>query len=247
MIYVISDIHGCYDEFLALLQKIQLTEEDELFLLGDLLDRGPEPIKLIQDIMLRTNVYTIMGNHEYMAYRVLKKMNVEITAQNAEAHLTEEDITAYLHWTQDGGAVTAKQFSRLTDWEKEDILEYLADSSFYEELCVNEQRYILVHGGLSNFSKERALHEYDFAELLFQSPDYSRTYFEEKNVFLVTGHTPTLGIPGHEKPEIFQGNGHIAIDCGCVFGGRLAAICLDTGEMYYVDSHQKEAEMALSH
>ena len=112
---------------------------------------------------------------------------------------------------------------------------------------MNEIRYILVHGGLSNFSKERELHEYDLAELLFQSPDYSRTYFEEENVFLVTGHTPTQGIPGHEKPEVFQGNGHIAMDCGCVFGGRLAAICLDTGETYYVDSRQKEAEMALSH
>lgn len=240
MRYVISDIHGCYDEFIELLDKIHFSDDDELFLLGDLVDRGPKPVKLLQDLMLRANVYTIMGNHDYMAYRVLKKMNVEITEKNAESHLTADDITGYLHWTQDGGDVTAKQFSKLDDWDKEDILDYLSDSSFYEELLVNGRRYILVHGGLSNFASDRDLDDYDLSELLFQSPDYNRRYFEDENVYLVTGHTPTLGIPGHEKAEIYRANGHIAIDCGCVFGGRLAAICLETGEEYYVDSHQQK-------
>lgn len=238
MFYAVSDIHGCYDEFLELLEKIQFSEEDELFLVGDLVDRGPKPVKLLKDLMLRSNIYTIMGNHDYMAYRVLKKMNVEITDQNAESHLTADDITGYLHWTQDGGDVTAKQFSKLDEWDKEDILDYLSDASFYEEVHVGGKHYILVHGGLSNFSKDRSLGDYDLSELLFQSPDYNKRYFEEENVFLLTGHTPTLSIPGHEKPEIYRKNGHIAIDCGCVFGGRLAAICLDTGEEYYVDSHQ---------
>ena len=39
--YVISDIHGEYDKFLDLLQKTGLREEDTLYILGDVVDRGP--------------------------------------------------------------------------------------------------------------------------------------------------------------------------------------------------------------
>lgn len=235
MIYVVSDIHGCYDEFCQLLDKINFTDNDEMFILGDMVDRGPKPIELLLDLMERPNIYPVLGNHDYMALTVLKKMNVEITEGNAETHLSADDIMSYLHWTQDGGDVTAKQFSKLTEWEKEDVLDYLADCSIYEDLLVNGKRFVLVHGGIEHFSEEKDLEEYDFSDFLFRAPDYNRRYFSDANTYLVTGHTPTLGIPGHEKPEIYRGNGHIAIDCGCVFGGRLAAICLDTGEEFYVE------------
>ena len=41
------------------------------------------------------------------------------------------------------------------------------------------------------------------------------------------------------KPLVYQGNGHIGLDCGCVYGGKLAAYCLDTQEITYVDAEQK--------
>ena len=66
MVYVISDIHGCYDEYIELLKKINFCDEDELYILGDVVDRGAEPIKVLQDMMLRANVYPILGNHDYM-------------------------------------------------------------------------------------------------------------------------------------------------------------------------------------
>ena len=65
MKYVISDIHGCYEEFMELLEKISFSEQDELFVLGDVLDRGSEPIKVMQEIMGRENVKFILGNHAY--------------------------------------------------------------------------------------------------------------------------------------------------------------------------------------
>lgn len=70
MIYVISDIHGCYHEYIELLKKINFCDEDELYVLGDVVDRGPDPIKVLQDMMLRANVYPILGNHDYMALKV---------------------------------------------------------------------------------------------------------------------------------------------------------------------------------
>ena len=235
MIYVVSDIHGCYDEFCRLLEKIHFSDEDIMYILGDMVDRGPKPVRLLQDLMGRHNVYPILGNHEYMAFTILKKTNVVVTEENAESHLTAEDLTGYFHWTQDGGTVTVKQFSALSPWEKEDVLDYLEECSFYEDIKLNGKRYILVHGGLSGFSAERELDDYHIEELLFQSPDYSQRYFSDENTYLITGHTPTMMISGHGKSEIYRKNGHIAIDCGCVYGGRLAAICLDTGEEFYVE------------
>ena len=43
--YVISDIHGMYNKFTELLNKIKLKDTDTLYILGDVLDRGPDPIK----------------------------------------------------------------------------------------------------------------------------------------------------------------------------------------------------------
>lgn len=42
MIYAMSDIHGCYEAYCALLEKIQFSDEDTLYIVGDAIDRGEE-------------------------------------------------------------------------------------------------------------------------------------------------------------------------------------------------------------
>lgn len=44
MTYVISDIHGCYEKYRTMLEAIEFTEDDTLYVLGDVLDRGSTPI-----------------------------------------------------------------------------------------------------------------------------------------------------------------------------------------------------------
>ena len=67
MKYVIADVHGDYEKYTKMLELIQFSEEDELYVLGDVLDRGENGLKILQDMMLRPNVIPILGNHEYMA------------------------------------------------------------------------------------------------------------------------------------------------------------------------------------
>lgn len=64
---VMSDLHGCYDKYIAMIKKINLGENDKLVILGDVLDRGTKPISIIKDIMQRENVELLMGNHELFA------------------------------------------------------------------------------------------------------------------------------------------------------------------------------------
>ncbi len=235
MRYVISDIHGCYREYCALLKKIQFSEADTLYILGDVVDRGREPIKVLKDMMSRSNVYPIMGNHDYLAYKVLRKLKVEVTEENAETHLSDGDIMNYLHWIKDGGKITADQFRRLDHIEKDEILHYMQSFRGYEEVICGEKRYVLVHGGIQGFTEEKNLEEYKLKDFIFYRTDYTKRYFQDKNTYLVTGHTPTFLIREDKKALVYEKYGHIAIDCGCVFREKLAAYCLDTGEITYVN------------
>lgn len=238
MKYVISDIHGCYREYQKLLEKIHFSDTDVVYLLGDMVDRGPEPVKVLQDVMLRSNVYPILGNHDYMAWKVLSRFAVEITERNAETQLRTEDLMNYMLWSQDGGSVTAQQFRQLDAEERQDILDYLADCSIFEDISVNGNHFVLVHADIHGFSEDRDLEDYDISDFLFYRAQYQKRYFSGKHTFLVTGHTPTMMLRDDGKSLVYQKNGHIALDCGCVYGGRLAAYCLDTQEITYVDAEQ---------
>lgn len=234
MRYIISDIHGCYEEYRELLAKINFSPNDVLYILGDAMDRGPEPIKVIRDIMMRPNVTYIIGNHDFIMLQLMKKFAVEITDDNYKSHLSQNDMLNYNLWMQDGGEVTSRQFAALSRGEQQDILGYLEDAFVYEVLEDKGRKFVLVHAGIRNFSEDKELYEYDFHDFIFERPDYSQRYYRDDKTYVVTGHTPTFFI--NRKTDVYQGNGHIAIDCGCVFGGKLAAYCVETGEVTYVKS-----------
>lgn len=56
----------CYDRYLAMLQTIQFCDEDTLYVVGDAIDRGHQSIEVVLDMMSRSNVVLLRGNHEQM-------------------------------------------------------------------------------------------------------------------------------------------------------------------------------------
>ena len=63
--YVMSDIHGCYDAFIKMLQKINFSETEQLILLGDYIDRGNQNIEMLRWLEnVPDNVLLIKGNHD---------------------------------------------------------------------------------------------------------------------------------------------------------------------------------------
>lgn len=237
MQYIIADIHGCYTEFLVLLDQIGFSDDDELFVLGDAMDRGPEPIKVIQDLMRRPNVTYILGNHDDMMLQSLRKLAVDITEASL-IDLSDDDFISYYHWLREGGNTTEEQFRHLSHEGRRDVLDFLECSPAYEMIENDGKLYILVHAGIHNFDPEKEMDEYNPSDFLWERMDYGKRYFPSDRIFLITGHTPTIMIREDKKPLVYQENGHIALDCGCVFGGNLAAYCIETGKITYVP-HQK--------
>ena len=239
MRYLISDIHGCYEEYKELLDQIRFSDGDELFILGDAMDRGPQPIRVMQDIMFRSNVTYIIGNHDYEFFYFAKKLMVRKEGEKRKDDMTEDELSAFVGWLQDGGGITLRQFSELSLKDGRAILKYMADASAYEVLEDKGKKYILVHAGIDDFREDRDLEEYDLLDFISSRPDYAKRYYQDEAVCVVTGHTPTSLIREDGLPLVYQENGHIAIDCGYVFGGRLAAYCIESAEINYVKSKNK--------
>ena len=61
-----SDIHGNSKRFDAVLKQICLQPEDTLYILGDVVDRYPDGIRILRRIMKMPNVKMLLGNHEFM-------------------------------------------------------------------------------------------------------------------------------------------------------------------------------------
>lgn len=230
-VYVMSDIHGEYDRYMRALNTIALQENDVLYALGDVVDRGSGSCKILLDMMRRSNVIPLLGNHEFIAMSVLSKLVEEITEETLDT-FDSDFMTGMLAWFDIGGQSTLEEFKKLSPEDRRAVLEYLEEFKLYEEIAVNGQKYVLVHSGLGNFEKTKLLSDYKLHELIWAKTDYEKIYWEDK--ILITGHVPVQLISHGKSERIIKMNNHIAIDCGCGFDGKLGVLCLDTmDELYF--------------
>ncbi len=241
--YVMSDIHGDFVKYEKMLEKIEFKENDTLYILGDIIDRGYGGIKILQDMMLRPNVFPILGNHELFA-----TLSIPLLLQDVTKELLEKEKDKYAiltDWINIGGETTISELMKL---DREDILglvDYFLEFEIYTEIEVGSNKFVLVHAGISDFEKGTTFDDYSVELLVQDRLDYEKVYFDD--AYLVSGHTPTRVVHASQQgkllselsvkeynDEVFMKNNHIAIDCGCGFGGQLGCVCLDTFERFYV-------------
>lgn len=239
-VYVMSDLHGNYEGFMSILEQIKFSEEDEMYVDGDIVDRGRDGIKILQYMMMQPNIYPIIGNHEYALMQVLDFVTQEIT-EDSISKIDEKTLQNIIEYQNIGGQVTLDEFHKLSKEEQKDIMEYLEEFSAYEEISVNGKEFIIIHAGFINFKPERKLNDYQLYELIFKAPDYEKVYYKDK--YLVTGHLPTRAIEGAKPDEIYIANNHIAIDCASGYGGKVGCIRLDDFNCFYSKQECDEADM----
>lgn len=216
MKYVMSDIHGNYEKFIQMLKLLNFKDYDELYILGDIIDRGVYGIKLLEYIMHHSNIHLIRGNHEELLLRYL-------TASNP---IEEEDYLIW--WLENGGAPTIKSLINLDRNEIDDIIEYISNTQDY---IILDDRFILTHAGFS--VKVTSLDQIEMypRKLIFS---YDRDFPYDDNKYL-EGYTVVLGHIITSSKRIEHNNeGKILIDCGCGYSGQLGCLCLDNFKEYYI-------------
>lgn len=223
--YVISDIHGCYEEFLNMIGLINFKEDDELYILGDVIDRGDKPLEIIDYIMSNSNISLIRGNHEEFF----------IDYFNGDK--------SYI-WFFNGGQVTYEQLKERGSEYEERLYKFISSLPLIKVI----DKYILVHSTLdfidnyNNLSLEEFLNNQDKFICLWGRDNIGKEK-QYKDYTVICGHTPVQVInktKKDDKVKILYKKGTIYIDCGCCFGkregGKLACLRLDDMKEFYVNA-----------
>lgn len=233
MTYVMSDIHGMYRKFKKMLELIEFSDNDTLYIIGDIVDRGDEPIQILQDMMQRPNVIPLLGNHELLALNALSAISEFIDSNGFVTDESLEFNKDYLLWQMNGCRTTLEGLGRLNKEQRRKIIGYMRSFALHKTVTIGKTTFVLVHAGFENFSKERPFDDYTPDELVWCRHIPDERYFEDENTYVATGHTPVRKFTG--KPYILHKNNNIFIDCGaCLSGGKLGCIRLDDFMEYYV-------------
>ena len=228
MTYVVANLHGCFDKFKKLLKEIKFNDNDVMYVLGDIVDYGDEPIELLCDLSMRYNVIPIVGECDLRALELLRELDKMLSGSSPDP----EVIGRMTQWIQEGGSKTMEGFKTLDEDMKEGVLEYLEDMSLYEEITVKGKRYVLVHAGIAGYEAGSDLEDYMPEDFISLSPDPDYPLID--GATLIVGHTPTYEIDGAQRGKIYHGEGTIFIDCGAAYDEPLACLCLESGKEYYI-------------
>lgn len=220
MTYCMSDIHGELDKFEQMLARIQFSPEDHLYILGDVIDRGPAGVDILRIIMDTPNMTMLMGNHEQMCLSTL----------GPHSELGARDL-----WRMNGGMPTYRELRyHRTAQERREILHFLMDLPDQLTLEVGGQRFCLVHGYPGDDHDTRIWGRVEVDSC-----------WPVANAVCIVGHTPTVFLTDRpdEDFSIWHGDGILDIDCGCgnrkAAHRRLACLRLDDMAEFYVGGAEK--------
>ncbi len=233
MVYVTSDLHGySLDRFLNLLQSANFSEDDFMFVLGDVIDRGEHGAQLLRWMTEQPNVQLILGNHEAMLLSC--EFLFDAVTDESLSKLDVEKMDLLSTWISNGATPTLTGLRKILKEEPdvlEGILDYLRDAPLYDTVEVGNKEYVLVHAGLENFHPRRPLRCYKPDELLWARPTMDTQYFNDTVV--VFGHTPTEYFGEQYRGKAIKTKSWVCIDTGAATGNKPMLLRLDDMREFY--------------
>jgi bis(5'-nucleosyl)-tetraphosphatase (symmetrical) len=232
-VIIYGDLHGCFDEFIALRKKIEPSSDDREIVIGDILDRGAKSNELFRYIR-EQNIESVLGNHEYKYLR-FKKHHENFLKTTKKIPMT----------------LTQEQQKIFNSFNKED-LNFLEQLPFFIKI----ENLVVLHAGILNKIDLETANRKDLEYLLWirylkednvplslGSEDSSSLYWSE----LYNGKEGVI-IYGHEPfKEVRVDRYSLGIDTGCVYGNRLTATIINNTkeplksyELVSIKSNQKE-------
>jgi len=262
--YVMSDIHGCYDVFLSMLETICFSDADCLIVAGDCIDRGTQSYEMLQWIERRpSNAQLLRGNHEeeFVAYVDLmllldhrEELGTDFSSNVDTAALYESmkyfmrhsrlpvscfDLYGTIDCLLKQNHVTLSDLCR---WSAA-----IRQMPYYRKLHIRGRTYIVVHAGYLE-SLENVGGHFDSCEQFYlYAREETFQFGGVRHGTVIAGHTPTIAKESfaYNKGEVFcyfddtKDCVFYDIDCGCAFRdrepeARLACIRLEDEKIFYV-------------
>ena len=144
--FIVSDLHGngdVYDSIMAYLENISLKDDVELYINGDLIDRGLDSYRMLEDVIDRINnnksikIYYLGGNHELMMYNALKKKK------------PYKPLFIFNEWIFNGGGIIDKELDSLNNPidKINEYIDFLSNLKIYNcfEETIKDKPILLVH------------------------------------------------------------------------------------------------------
>lgn len=248
--YVFSDVHGHSAALRRVLERISPEPDDHFFCLGDMIDRGPDPVGVMRLTRELPNVRVLMGNHEDLMLQALGG----------------DDSVAQFNWGINGGGITADALAELDDDVADELVDWVRHLPRWAYARVAGQLYLMCHAGVRlsvptpEAWDDEGIRAYFSAQspedLLWIREDFwgSDQSLADKNgegPIVVCGHTPTVYLPGmaasldreplndDERAQMVRVGADARrwdIDAGAAGGstfGQVLVVRLDDGQEFY--------------
>lgn len=214
---IVGDVHGHYDGLMALLEAIAPGQADQVYFLGDLIDRGPASAQVV-DFVQNSPYVCLLGNHEQLMLEAFPNGRIFMPALQA--------------WLYSGGRATVASYGDAgilvdhLDWFKT-LPTYLDLGDLW-----------LVHAGVDPRRNIASQSAQEFCWIRDEFHSSTKPYFADK--LIITGHTITFTLPRVAPGEIAQGCGWLDIDTGAYHpkSGWLTGLDITNRRVYQVNVHQ---------
>lgn len=215
---VIGDVHGHYEGLMTLLSAIAPTSDDQLYFLGDLIDRGPQSAQVV-NFVKDNNYPCLLGNHEQMLLNILSNGGVPTPTMQA--------------WLYGGGQATVASYQEATI--PQDHLDWFKALPTYLDLG----NVWLTHAGVDPSLPLAEQTSEQFCWIREEFHSIEQPYFPDK--LIIIGHTITFTLPGVSPGYLAQGRGWLDIDTGAYHprSGWLTGLDITNNLVYQANVFKK--------
>ena len=216
--FIVSDLHGngnVYNSIMQYLENINIDDKVELFINGDLIDRGIDSVDMLLDVKKRIlngsfKINYLGGNHELMMFQMYQKRIKGLSTYN--------DI-----WFENGGDITSDLLEEnLSDKDKIlEVIDFISNLNIYNrfEEKINNKNIVLVHAACPFDVKEtcdlKIKNDNSEVEYCLWTREYDpfipfRCRVGDEKYFSIIGHTPNdnkYGFEYHKSQNYFNIDG----------------------------------------
>ncbi len=260
--YAIGDLQGCYPSFQQLLELIQFNpREDKLWLVGDIVNRGPDSLSLLRYVKQAGDaVVMVLGNHDLHLLMVAAGLAKNRRGDTIQAILDAPDCNDLMFWLRhqklfySDGDYAMVHAGLLPGWSIEKASQLAQEVEKALQQSNYQETFSEIYGNEPNYWRDDWM-GYERLRVIINAMTRMRVCsvaghmsfaFKGDMAAIPAGYLPWFNIPERASQNATIVCGHwsalglhvtdnlIALDSGCVWGGQLTAIRLEDRKVFQI-------------